>query len=387
LRRDDAANGVATRQDDAAVIHLGLGLLGVGGQLGAFDQCASAGGAPVGLGVRCKHGVAVAADAFHRASVADVTCGCGTSGVRGNAGEGRRYTGCMHPPIRLVAIDMDGTLLPSFSQTISPRNGKALKDLQDAGVTVAIATGRRTAYTAPLLADLDLRADMPLITSNGAVTRTLGGDPIDRSAMRASVARGVCGLLRPYGVVVFTRDRVGRGEMVLESLEQAHERIALWVEANRDAFEVVRPLEKALADGDDPIQGMVAGGVDEMRKAEAVLKASEWAGGCACVRTEYPARDLSILDLVPPGVSKGWALERLAKRLGVDRKETMAIGDNWNDVDMLEWAAQGVLMGNAARELRGVAKLRGWKQAPRNDEDGVAVVLEKVLAQQVSARA
>ena len=109
-----------------------------------------------------------------------------------------------------------------------------------------------------------------------------------------------------------------------------------------------------------------------MRKAEKALKASEWSGSCECIRTEYPARDLSILDLLPPGVSKGWALERLATRLGVDRKETMAIGDNWNDVDMLEWAGQGVMMGNAAAELRTMAKMRGWKQAPPNDEDGVA---------------
>ena len=82
----------------------------------------------------------------------------------------------MHPPVRLVAIDMDGTLLPTFSQTISPRNAQALRAAQEAGITVAIATGRRTAYTAPLLEGLGLRADMPLITSNGAVTRTLGGD-------------------------------------------------------------------------------------------------------------------------------------------------------------------------------------------------------------------
>ena len=98
------------------------------------------------------------------------------------------------------------------------------------------------------------------------------------------------------------------------------------------------------------------------------------------MRTEYPARDLSILDLLPPGVSKGWALERLAARLGVDRKETMAIGDNWNDVDMLEWAGQGVMMANAAHELRAMAKMRGWKQAPPNDQDGVAVVLEAEVA-------
>jgi Cof subfamily protein (haloacid dehalogenase superfamily) len=290
----------------------------------------------------------------------------------------------MHPPVRLVAIDMDGTLLPTFSQSISPRNAKALRAAQQAGITVAIATGRRTAYTAPLLAGLGLRADMPLITSNGAVTRTLGGDPIDRSHLEARVARGLCSLLRPFGTLVFTFDHIGPGELVLEDFEQAHHRIALWVEANRDAIKVVQPLENALPDGNDPIQGMVTGGLGKMRLAEQALKASEWSGSCEAVRTEYPARDLSILDLLPPGVSKGWALERLASRLGVDRKETMAIGDNWNDVDMLEWAGQAVMMANAAQDLRTLAKTRGWKQTPPNDEDGVAVTLEMAGARHTS---
>ena len=96
--------------------------------------------------------------------------------------------------------------------------------------------------------------------------------------------------------------------------------------------------------------------------------------------------DVDILDLLPPGVSKGWALERLAARLGVDREETMAIGDNWNDVNMLEWAGQGVMMGNADLELRAMARLRGWALAPPNHEDGVAVVLEQMLARQTSAK-
>jgi hypothetical protein len=292
----------------------------------------------------------------------------------------------MHPPIRLVAIDMDGTLLPTFAQKIGDRTALALKAAQDAGITVAIATGRRTNYTAPLLEGLGLRADTPLITSNGAVIRTLGGEAIDRCHMEARVCRGLCGLLREFGAVVFTFDRPGRGELVLEELEQTHGRISLWIEANRHAIEVVKPLELALPDGEDPIQGMVTGTVARMREAEKALKASEWSSHCECITTEYPARDLSILDLLPPGVSKGWALARLAGRLGVDRKETMAIGDNWNDVDMLEWAGQGVMMGNAAQELRTMAKMRGWKQAPPNDQDGVAQVLESALAKVLAAK-
>ena len=193
-------------------------------------------------------------------------------------------------------------------------------------------------------------------------------------------------MLRPFGAVVFTFDRPGRGALVLEDLEKANGRFALWVEANRNAIEVVKPLELALVDGDDPIQGMAAGTMDQMRQSEKALEASEWRGDCDCVRTEYPARDLCILDLLPRGVSKGWALEQLARRLGVDRKETMAIGDNWNDVGMLEWAGQGVMMANAADELRAVAKTRGWKQAPSNDQDGVAVALEAALAKVATAR-
>jgi Cof subfamily protein (haloacid dehalogenase superfamily) len=291
----------------------------------------------------------------------------------------------MHPPVRLIALDMDGTLLPALSQTMSNRSALALRAAQEAGVTVAIATGRRAAYTTPLLDGLDLRADTPLITSNGAVTKTLGGATIDQRHMDARVARGLCGLLREFGSIMFTFDRPDRGELVLEDLEQAEGRISLWIEANRNAIEVIKPLEDAMPDGENPIQGMVAGSVAQMRAAEKALKASEWALSCEAACTVYPARDLSILDLMPLGVNKGSALARLATRLGVDRKETMAIGDNWNDVEMLEWAGQAVMMGNAAQELRTMAKTRGWKQALSNDNDGAAVAIEAALRKRSTA--
>lgn len=286
----------------------------------------------------------------------------------------------MYPPVRLAAIDMDGTLLPSFGSELSRRNVRALRAAQNAGIKVVIATGRRAAFANPLLEGLGLRADMPLITSNGAVTRTLGGEPIDRWTLDVEVARGLCGLLRGFGVLVFTFDQPGRGELVLEDLSRAEGRMELWVEANRDAIDVAGPLEQVFDTRGAPIQGMVAGPVGTMREAEKVFEASEWSTRCECLRTEYPARDLAILDLLPRGISKGAALERVASGSGIARLETLAIGDNWNDVDMLEWAGQSFIMSNAARELRSMAKLRGWKQAPSNDRNGVAVVLEAVIA-------
>jgi hypothetical protein len=92
------------------------------------------------------------------------------------------------------------------------------------------------------------------------------------------------------------------------------------------------------------------------------------------------------LDLLPKGVSKRSALERLANRLGIAQEETMAIGDNWNDEAMLDWAGTGVLMGNATDELRQLAPQRGWVVGPTNCQDGVAVILEKAISTVDSAR-
>jgi Cof subfamily protein (haloacid dehalogenase superfamily) len=292
----------------------------------------------------------------------------------------------MHSPVRLVAIDVDGTLLPGFGQALTPRTGRALKAAQQAGIVVALATGRRTDFAAPLLRGLHLRTDMPLIASNGAVLRTLGGDTLDRCLLPAQVARGLCELLRPFGVLVFTFDRPGSRQLFIEDMDQAEKQIAQWVEANRADIEVVKPLENALGDGEDPIQGMIAGRVGKMREAEVALQASPWSEVCTFVKTEYPERDLSLLDLLPRGVSKAKALESLTERLGVKREETMAIGDNWNDVEMLKWAGQGVLMGNAVAELRMMGEQRGWRLALPNDQDGVAVVLEEAVERLATAR-
>ena len=280
----------------------------------------------------------------------------------------------------MIAVDIDGTLLPSAGRVVSQRNGRALREAQAAGIHVVIATGRRQAYATPLLSPIGLRADTVLITSNGTVTRTLAGEPIDRFFLPVETARELCPVLRRFGTVVFTFDRDGSGELVLESLEQAHARIALWVEANRSSIREVRPLEQAFDAGEAPVQGMVCGGVEAMRQAEATVGAREFSSGVALHRTEYPARDLTILDILPAGCSKGTALQRLAEREGIGREDILAIGDNWNDLDMLESAGRAVVMANGAPDLVEEARKRGWAVASGNDVDGVAEVIESVLS-------
>jgi Cof subfamily protein (haloacid dehalogenase superfamily) len=288
-------------------------------------------------------------------------------------------------PVRLVAIDMDGTLLPDFTTVVSARNQRALRDAQQAGIVVAIATGRRQAFTAPLLEDVGLRADTPLITSNGAVTRSFSGERIDFNHLSPAIARGLCGVVRGLGLVVFTLDKATPPDLLVEDMALVRGRLAKWVESNRLSIEEVKPIEAALGDDVQLIQGMAAGTVAEMIEAERRLAECPWAGQFECVRTAYPGNDLSILDLLAKGVSKRSALEQLARRLGIPQEETMAIGDNWNDETMLDWAGTGVLMGNATEDLRSLAAGRGWVVAPTNSEDGVAVMLERAVANLGSA--
>ena len=280
----------------------------------------------------------------------------------------------------MVALDIDGTLMPSSGTRMSERNQEAVRRADAAGVHIVIATGRRQAYAMPLMEQMGLHPSTVMISSNGTVTRTFGGESIDRWLLPVETARALCGELRQFGgATVFTFDREGPGELIVDSIEDLHQRVELWVEANRPYIREMKPLERAFDSGEAPVQGMVCGSVERMRKAEECLNESRFAGLIETHRTEYPAKDLSILDILPPGCSKGSAIERLAASLGVRRSEIMAIGDNYNDVEMLKYVGQPVLMGNAPLELREMAGDLGWSITATNDEDGVALSILSAL--------
>jgi Cof subfamily protein (haloacid dehalogenase superfamily) len=286
----------------------------------------------------------------------------------------------MTSPVKMIVVDIDGTLLPSPGTAVSRRNCRALLDAEAAGIEIVIATGRRQAYAMPLIDPIGLKPETVFITSNGTVTRTMAGERIDRFLLSVETARALCPALRPFGTTVFTFDHDGPGELVLESIEALNARVSLWVEANRPWIREVRPLERAFDDGEAPVQGMVCGGVEEMRRAEEWLAESELSALIEMHRTEYPSRDLTILDILPPGCSKGAALRRLANQRGLALEDIMAIGDNWNDLEMLEFAGRAVLVKNGAPDLVELARRREWEIAPANDEDGVAQVIEALLA-------
>jgi hydroxymethylpyrimidine pyrophosphatase-like HAD family hydrolase len=93
------------------------------------------------------------------------------------------------------------------------------------------------------------------------------------------------------------------------------------------------------------------------------------------LKTQYDHRDLCLLDFLRRDCSKGHALERWARHRGIPVSEIMAIGDNYNDVEMLELAGYPVIMANASPDL----KQNGWMETSSNDASGVAAALEQVL--------
>jgi Cof subfamily protein (haloacid dehalogenase superfamily) len=288
--------------------------------------------------------------------------------------------------IRLIAIDIDGTLTPSTGPKISLRNCAALRAAEAAGIEIVISTGRRQAYAMPLIAQVGLGGESVMISSNGAVVRGFDGQLLDRRFLPAETARQLCVALRGYGTLVFTFDRDGAGCMVIENLQQLHARIDRWVVANRPYLVEIEPIERAFDGGEEPIQGMVCGTVDEMLAAEQQLLLTDLAGQIAMHRTEYPARNLSILDLLPPGCSKAAALDHLARIRGLKPDQIMAIGDNLNDLEMLEYAGHPVVMANANAKVLALAQSRRWSLTASNDDDGVALAVEEVLRRQTGVQ-
>jgi len=270
--------------------------------------------------------------------------------------------------IRLLAIDLDGTLLDSEGR-LPASNVDAITRASAAGVEMALATGRRYEFARPVFDQLP--GPLTLILSNGAIVKTREGMTLAKRLLPREVARDVLARLPDHrdGTAV-TFDRPGAGQVVFEMIDWDHPRHHRFFAANRSFLSAVSPLEACLTE--DPVQLMFSGGCTEMRGVFAQLREDDAFG---VTLTEYLSRDFSLVDILRAGCSKGAALEDWATGRGLRRDEVMAIGDNINDLEMLEFAGTPVVMGNACEEL----KMRGWSVTASNDECGFARAVEAFI--------
>jgi Cof subfamily protein (haloacid dehalogenase superfamily) len=267
--------------------------------------------------------------------------------------------------IRLIGIDVDGTLLDSEGH-MPAANREAIHAAAARGIHLALVTGRSYPFARPVANELP--PSLSLIVSNGAVERTMDGATVAQRLLDRRVARAVLASTTAYrdaAALIFDRD--ADRQVIFETMDWEHPgRQKYWSRNNAHIAKSV-PLEDALVE--DPIQVMFNGGVASMQVLADALRCQ--ADRYAVSLTEYTHRDFSLVDVTAPDATKGRALAWKAEQLGLTRDEVMAVGDNFNDVEMLEFAGTPVVMANAVDDL----KQRGWHVTGHQNEAGVAAAI------------
>ncbi len=286
--------------------------------------------------------------------------------------------------VRFLALDIDGTLLNSRWE-LPAENIDAVAACVEAGVEVALVTGRRFDFARPVMDEL--RVPLTMIVSNGAVVKDRFGATLARRVLDRETARRVLALSegwRDCAGLLF--DRSHDVQIVFARIDPADEQRQRFYEVNRHAI-AERPLESCL--DEEPVQIMYSGPLGRMRALHEHLQ----KGGqshfshaakekCDCPPfsvsiTEYEHRDFALLDVMAAGCGKGAAVAEWSSARGYGRADVMAIGDNLNDLEMLQFAGVPVVMGNAAPSLR--ARANGWHVTGSNDEAGVAMAIREFI--------
>jgi Cof subfamily protein (haloacid dehalogenase superfamily) len=275
----------------------------------------------------------------------------------------------MSVPIKLIAMDIDGTLLDSRGQ-MPEKNARAVAEAGSRGIEIVLVTGRRFDFARPI-ADA-LQCDLHLIVNNGALIKSKNGETHQQFLLPRNTARKVLEATAEFRAitgVVF--DRPLERQVIFEKVNWDDPSRGGYFRRNRAYIAEVSPLVDCL-NGEDPIQVLYTGACQPIRSAMRQLAALPIAAGFTLALTEYESRDFSILDVLRLGVTKGVALKEWARRRGIAREDVMAIGDNWNDREMLEFAGLPVVMANCVEELKSF----GWTMTSSNDEGGVAEAID-----------
>jgi Cof subfamily protein (haloacid dehalogenase superfamily) len=281
-------------------------------------------------------------------------------------------------PIRLIALDLDGTLLNSRGE-LTTRNRETIAAARERGVRVTLVTGRRFRDARPLALELGL--DIPVIAHNGALTkhaRTL--ETVAALLMPRAEAHEVIRIGRAHGAdALVSDDHIGAGLLVYDHISEGNEALQKYIAWSRrvigeeaaGAIRKVPSLENYL--DHDPLHVAFSGTCAAMKHLSRTMQATLGAS-VKLLLTLYPKQDFALLDVLHPQASKGAGLAAVADEQGLTREEVMAVGDNHNDLEMLEYAGTAVIMANAEPALR---EGRRFEMTNTNDEDGVAAAIER----------
>ena len=283
-------------------------------------------------------------------------------------------------PIRLLALDLDGTLLNSRGK-LTERNRQAVAEARECDVRVALCTGRRFRDARPIALELGL--DVPLISHNGALTKhaetleTVAVLPLPLPAAQKTVRVG-----QEFGAdALVSDDHEGLGILVYDHLSGDNPSLRRYIHWARrvhgeEGANAIREVPSLLAWLDhEPVHIAFSGSCAMIAELAALLKTA-LGETVKLLSTMYPAMDFALLDILHPQASKGTGVAAAAAELGITQKDVMAVGDNFNDLEMLEFAGTSVVMANADVTLRA---RQDFHSTASNDEDGVAVAIERFI--------
>jgi hypothetical protein len=276
-------------------------------------------------------------------------------------------------PIELVALDIDGTLIGD-DLIIGPDTRAAVRAAVTRGVNVSLVTGRMVSSAFRFARDLGLTG--PIVGYQGGLIRAMPKDGSERlgrllvhTPIRAQVAREIVEWTRAHGMDPHLNHLE---RFILRADDPNADDYSAFMGARAElvadlAGSIRHPITKVLAVGEPPLP------------SELALIARAHFAGRADVTISHPR----FLEFVAPGVSKGRAVRWLARRLNVPLGATLAIGDQWNDLEMLVEVGHGAAMPTAPRAVRAAARY----VAPALADEGVARMIEAlVLASPAAAQ-
>lgn len=283
--------------------------------------------------------------------------------------------------IKLLALDLDGTLLNSKGK-ISDENKSAIRKAEEKGVLVTIATGRRFRDARPVALEAEFNA--PVITHNGALLKF--AQTLETVASSTIKTETVTEVLRVgnalCGDALLSADPHGKGTLYYDTVSEKNIPLQKYIAWSKilhgdeaEAAIVHVPNLDEIVETVETVHISFSGRCEPMFDMQKILN-DELKDSVNILATVYTHLDFTLLDILPPGASKAHGVNELAKLNDLTSENVMTIGDNFNDLEMLEYAGTPVLMGNSTPEL---LEREDFFTTLSNDEHGVAAAIERFI--------
>ena len=288
--------------------------------------------------------------------------------------------------IKLLALDLDGTLLNSNGK-IPEKNISAIRQAEEKGVLVTIATGRRFRDARPV--GLECKFNAPIITHNGALVKYAESlETVEASLIATATTKEILRVGNDFGGdALVSCDPVGKGTLLYDKISADNiplQRYIVWSERlhGDEAEEAIHHVKNLVdvMDENEIIHISYSGTCQPMYDLQRFLE-DELGDSVNILATIYPNLDFTLLDILPPDTSKASGLQHLILKNNLSASEVMVIGDNFNDLEMLEYAGTPVVMGNADASL---LEREEFYTTLSNDEHGVAAAIHKFILNEKS---